>query len=103
MNGHLPDSSNKAQLALWVEMSDMADAYDAASIDLLEGAALEIILALDEAGEAIAGEHRASLTAVGALMLRIGRTAGTDRQAATARMLKRLGISPDDKLSPGNG
>jgi hypothetical protein len=89
-------------MALWIQMVDMADAYDAASIDLLEGAAIEIILALVEADAAITPERRAGLIAVGALMLRLGRDAGVDRQEATTRLLKRLGITPDDKLSPGN-
>jgi len=98
-----PDSSNQAQMALWIEMVDMANVYDAASTDLLEGAAVEIILALVEAGAAVTPERRASLVAVGALMLRLGQNAGADRQEATARMLKLLGIAPNDKLSPGNG
>lgn len=97
-----PDSSNQAQMSLWIEMTDMADAYDAASLDLLEGAVPEIILAMVEADAAITPERRAGLIAVGALMLRLGRNAGVDRQEATARLLKRLGIAPDDKLSPGN-
>jgi len=99
----IPDSSNQAQMALWIEMVDMANIYDTASTDLLEGAAVEIILALVEAGAAVTPQRRASLVTVGALMLRLGQNAGADRQAATARMLKLLGIAPSDKLSPGNG
>lgn len=87
---------------VWTAMSDTADAYDAANVDLLEGASFEILLALVEAGAALPPERRAGLLGVGALLLRLSRNAGADRAASTALMMKRLGILTDDQLSPGN-
>lgn len=87
---------------VWTAMSDTADAYDAANADLLEGASFEILLALAEAWETLSPDRRDGLLGVGALLLRLSRNAGADRAASTARMMKRLGISSDDQLSPGN-
>lgn len=89
-------------IAIWAMLSDTADAYDVAGDNLLEGASFEILLALAEAWVTLSPDRRAGLLGVGALLLRLSRNAGADRAASTARMMKRLGISNDDQLSPGN-
>jgi len=95
-------SSESSAFDVWTAMSDTADAYDAANVDLLEGASFEILLALVRAGAAVPPERRAGLLGVGALLLRLSRNAGNDRAASTMRMMIRLGISSDDQRSPGN-
>ncbi|KQN02550.1 hypothetical protein ASE82_09445 [Sphingomonas sp. Leaf230] len=85
---------------VWTAMSDTADAYDAANVDLLEGASFEILLALVQAGAALSHERHVGLLGVGALLLRLSCNAGADRAASTARMMKRLGLPIDDQFSP---
>lgn len=94
--------SESPAIAIWAMLSDTADAYDVAGDDLLEGASFEILLALAEAWVTLSPDRRAGLLGVGALLLRLSRNAGADRAASTVRMMKRLGISTDDQLSPGN-
>lgn len=94
--------SNNPAFETWTVMSDTADAYDAASVELLEGASFEILLGLAEAWVTLSPDRRSGLLGVGALLLRLSRNAGADRAASTARMMMRLGISSGDQLSPGN-
>ncbi|WP_267394985.1 MULTISPECIES: hypothetical protein [unclassified Sphingomonas] len=80
------------QMALWVEMSDMAERYDAATLDLLGGVPMELILALLEAGPALSPQRRVQMLAAGALILRLVNGEARGHNEATARMLARLGL-----------